>query len=77
MPAHTLHDDPDPIDRARGIDLASAGLPGYCACIAINANGEEILLLAAYSQGVADYVTDWIRIAPHEIVGLPVYEKPW
>jgi hypothetical protein len=74
MPAFTLHDDPDPIDRARGIDLADAGLPGYCATILINGAGEEVLLLAAYSQGVAD--TDWARIAPHEIVnGLPVYWK--
>ena len=43
-------DDHDPIDRARGIDLASAGLAGYCATILINSDGEEILLLAARTR---------------------------
>ena len=33
----TPDDYPDPVDRARGIDLASAGLPGYCATVAIGA----------------------------------------
>ena len=28
-----------------------------------------------YSQGVADYVTDWNLLAPHEILGLPIYLK--
>ena len=72
----TLHDDPDPIDRARGIDLASAGLPGYCAAVAIGADGDEYLMLAAYGLGVADgRVFDWNHVAAHEIPGLPVYIK--
>ena len=74
MSSPTLTPDPDPTDRTRACDLASAGLPGYCATIAINASGEEVLLLAAYDQGEADYLTDWSRVAPHDdLSGLPVY----
>jgi hypothetical protein len=71
----TPDDDPDLVDRARSVDLAAAGLPGYCAAIAINSSGEEILMLAAYNQGEADYVTDWNSLAPHEIPGLSIYLK--
>ena len=47
-----------------------------CVCVAIGTDGEEYLLLAAYSQGEADgKVLDWARVAPHELVG-PVYWKP-
>ena len=49
-------------------------MPGFCAAILINADGEEVLLLAAYDQGEADYLTDWSRVAPHDdLSGLPVY----
>ena len=41
----------DPVDRTRGVDLASAGLPGYCACVAIGADGEEHLALLRYNLG--------------------------
>ena len=33
--------DPDPVDRARGVDLADAGLAGYCAAVTIGADGED------------------------------------
>jgi len=40
MTAPTLIPDdyPDPVDRARGIDLAGAGLPGYCPAVTIGAD---------------------------------------
>lgn len=64
-----LAGDPDPIDRQRACDLGRAGLPDYCATIAINSRGEEVYLLAKYSQGEADYIVDWASTAPHEEVG--------
>ena len=68
--------DPDPIDRARGVDLASAGLAGYCAAVTVSASGEEHFALLAYNRGEADYLPlDWKAVAPHEIPGLPVYRK--
>lgn len=75
-PCHRPYSRPTPTrpTAPERCDLASAGLPGYCATIAINASGEEVLLLAAYDQGEADYLTDWSRVAPHDdLSGLPVY----
>jgi hypothetical protein len=69
-------DDPDPIDRARGIDLGDAGLPGYCAAVTVGADGEEHLALLRYNAGAADsWPPDWRLVAPHELLGLPVYRK--
>jgi hypothetical protein len=67
---HTLiPPDPDPVDRARGVDLGSAGLPGYCAALTIGADGEEHLALLRYNAGEADYWPhDWSRVAPHEVI---------
>lgn len=65
---------PDPVDRSRGVDLASAGLPGWCAAVTIGATGEEHLALLAYNAGPY-WPPDWSLIAPHEVVGLPVYRK--
>ena len=43
-------DDPDPIDRARGIDLADAGLAGYCAAVTIEGlRYRNVLVLIAAS----------------------------
>ena len=75
MTLPTLTPDPDPIDRQRACDLGRAGLPGYCAAVVVNSQGEEILMLAQYNQGEGDYITDWAAIAPHEVPGLPVYRK--
>jgi hypothetical protein len=51
--------DPAPVDRARGVDLGSAGPPGYCAAVAIGANGEEHLLLAPTTR-VSATTDRWI-----------------
>jgi hypothetical protein len=76
MPAPTLIPDPDPVDRARGIDLGDAGLPGYCAAVTTGADGEEHLALLKYSAAACEYrPEDWRLVAPHELVGLPVYRK--
>lgn len=69
MPA-TLIPDPDPVDRARGIDLAAAGLAGYCAAVTVAADGEEHFALLRYNLGDCDYrPLDWNVVAPHEIPG--------
>lgn len=74
--AVTADDDPDPVDRSRACDLGDAGLPGHGLCVAIGADGEEYLLLAAYNLGEADgRVFDWHQIAPHELLG-PVHFNP-
>ena len=76
MPAPTLIPDPDPVDRARGIDLGDAGLSGYCAAVTVGADGEEHLALLKYSAAACEYrPEDWRLVAPHELVGLPVYRK--
>ena len=76
MPSSTLIPDPDPVDRARGIDLADAGLSGYCAAVIVAADGEERLALLKYGTGDCDYwPADWKTVASHEIPGLPVYWK--
>ena len=49
----------------RGIDLASAGLPGYCAAITVDADGTEHFALLRYNQGDCDYrPIDWAQVAP-------------
>ena len=68
MSSPILTPDPDPIDRARGVDLGDAGLPGYCAAVTVGADGEEHLALLRYNAGPADYwPEDWSLIAPHEL----------
>ena len=64
-----LTPDPDPVDRDRACDLAGAGLPGYCACVCVGADGEEHLMLAKYNIGEADgRVLNWQTVAPHEVI---------
>ena len=76
MPAFTLIPaDPDPVDRSHSIDLAGAGLAGYCAASVLGADGEERFALLKYDIGECDYLPDWRCVAPHEIPGLPVYWK--
>jgi hypothetical protein len=79
MPANnTLIGDPDPVDRCRATDLASAGLPGYCAAVTIGSDGTEHYVLLRYDTGEADYwPEDWGLVAPHEVIGLPVYQKDY
>ena len=69
IPLTPDHDDNDPTDRARGADLADAGLADYCAAIVTNTDGCEHLALLRYDLG-ADYLpTDWSVTALHELVG--------
>jgi hypothetical protein len=79
MPAFTLIPaDPDPVDRSHSIDLAGAGLAGYCAAATIGADGCEHLALLAYNSGPADHwPLDWTAVAPHEVLldQLPLYWK--
>ena len=42
----------------------------------VGADGEEHLALLRYNAGPADYwPEDWNLVAPHELLGLPVYWK--
>lgn len=60
--------DPDPLDRGRSVDLAGAGLSGYCAAVTIDADGEEHFAILKYNAGQTDYrPLDWRVVAPHEI----------
>lgn len=76
MPHALTTPDFDPTDQSRACDLASAGLPDYCATVVVTADGEERFILAKYDAGPADYwPIDWSRVAPHEVIGLPIYTK--
>ena len=77
MPAPTVTPDPDPVDRARGVDLGDVGLVGYCVAVTIAADGEERFALLKYNtgDGAVYWPADWNLLAPHEIPGLPIYLK--
>ena len=78
MTAPTLIPDdyPDPVNRARGIDLAGAGLPGYCPAVTIGADRQEHLALLRYNAGPADYwPRDWSLIARTSWSACPSTEK--
>ena len=70
-----MPDDYDPI--AQRVSLGDVGQPDYCTAEVIGPDGGEVFMLCRCNLGDgADYVTDWARVAPHEMVnGLPVYRK--
>jgi hypothetical protein len=73
---HRLWRIEDPVASPRGTDLGDVGLPGYCAAVTIDADGSEHLALLAYNAGPANYwPEDWGLVAPHEVIGLTVYQK--